>query len=208
TGISGQSARCSTTMSTSQFTIIDAIALPVKLLSFVAEEEIGYNTIRWEVAEEENIEKYILEYSTNGVVFGTVDEIAYNPANYNTYVSTHMANPNENAYYRLSTIDRDGNITVLSDVITISKNINSTLTIYPNPNNGTFTINFFSTKELQTEFTITDMFGKTVQTIQGYTKKGENVLPITLDADLANGFYHITFKYGTSSRTIRASILR
>lgn len=208
TGISGQSARCSTTLSTSQFTIVDAIALPVKLLSFEAEEDIGFNTIKWEVAEEENIDKYLLEYSTNGVVFGTVDEIRYNPANYNSYVSTHTANPNENAYYRLSTLDRNGNVTVLSDVITISKNINSTLSIYPNPNNGSFTVNFFSTKDMQTEFVITDMFGKTVQTIQTNAKKGENSLPIYLESDLANGFYQITFKYGTSSRTLRASILR
>lgn len=208
TGISGQSARCSTTMSTSQFTIVDAIALPVKLISFEAEEDIGFNTIKWVVAEEENIEKYILEYSNNGVVFGTVDEIAYNPANYNTYVSTHVANQNENAYYRLSTLDKNGNLTVLSDVITITKTINSTLTIFPNPNSGTFTVNFFSTKELLTDFVITDMFGKTVQTVQAFAKKGDNSIPFTLDSDLANGFYQITFKYGTSSRTIRASILR
>lgn len=208
TGISGQSARCSTTMSTSQFTIVDAIALPVKLISFEAEENVGFNTIKWEVAEEENIDKYILEYSTDGVVFGIVDEIAYSPANYNSYVSTHMANQNENAYYRLSTLDRNGNLTVLSDVITITKNINSTLTIYPNPNNGTFTVNFFSTKELMTDFVITDMFGKTVQTVQAYAKKGDNSIPFSLGSDLANGFYQITFKYGTSSRTIRASILR
>jgi hypothetical protein len=208
TGISGQSARCSTSMSTSQFTIIDAIALPVKLISFEAEEEVGYNTIRWEVTEEENIEKYLLEYSTNGDVFAIVDELVYDPNHDNVYVSAHYANQNEHAYYRISTVDKNGNITILSDVITITKNINSTFNISPNPSNGIFSVNFFSTKDLQTDFIITDMYGKTVQTVQAFATKGDNNIPFTLGNDLANGFYQITFKYGNSSRTLRASILR
>jgi hypothetical protein len=208
TGISGQSARCSTSMSTSQFTIVDAIALPVKLISFDAEEDIGFNTIKWEVAEEENIEKYLLEYSTNGDVFAIVDEMTYDPNHDNVYVSTHYANQNEHAYYRLSTVDKNGNITILSDVITITKNINSTFHIFPNPSNGTFSVNFFSTKDLQTDFIITDIYGKTVQTVQALARKGDNTIPFSLGNDLANGFYQINFKYGNSSRTLRASILR
>ncbi len=208
TGISGQSARCSTTVSTTTFTIIDAVALPVKLIAFTAEKEVGYNSIQWEVAEEENIDKYLLEYSPNGVAFGIVDEIKYNPSNGNNYISAHKADENSDAYYRLSIVDKNGNISVLSDVITISKNINTTFRVYPNPNTGTFTANFFSTKDVNTEFIITDMFGKKVYSTIAFATKGENSIPIMLDQNLENGIYNITYHYGTNSKTFRVSILR
>ncbi len=208
TGIGGQSAACASTMSSSQFTIIDAIALPVRLISFTAEREMGYNSIQWEVAEEDNTDKYLLEYSTNGAVFGIVDEIYYNPANGMNYMSTHRPVENENAYYRLSVVDKNGNTTILSKIITVTKNINTTFKVYPNPNNGIFTVNFFSTREMATEFTISDMLGKKVYNITLFAQKGENTIPVAIEQTLENGIYNMTYTYGSNTKTVRLTVLR
>jgi hypothetical protein len=208
TSINGQSAACVATVATSQFTIIDAISLPVKLISFTAEKEVGFNSINWTVAEEENIRKYIVEYSVNGNDFAPVGEVIYNPSNNFNYTYTHVTGDHLNISYRLKSEDLEGNISELGSPITLMKNINTTFSIYPNPNKGEFTATFFSPIETETELVVCDFVGKKVYSIFTHAYKGENSVPLKIDQPLETGIYYIMYTHGGMTRRVRINIVK
>ncbi len=208
TGINGQSAACVATVATSQFTIVDAISLPVKLISFTAQQEVGFNSINWIVADEDHVKKYILEYSLNGNDFFKAGELTYNPINNFNYLYTHHIGEHSYISYRLMVEDYDGNITELGSPITLSKNVNNIFSIYPNPNNGEFTATFLSQKEMEIELEIRDLVGKKISSIYTNAFKGENTVPLKLEQQLETGIYYILYYYEGVTRTIRINVVR
>jgi len=208
TGINGQSAACVATVATSQFTIIDAISLPVKLIAFEAEQEVGFNTIHWVVSDEDNISKYVLQFSHNGDDFTTITEIVYDPSNHFNYTYDHQVSDMANVSYKLMIVDREGNMTELGAPITLSKTIHTTFSIFPNPNKGQFTANFYSPREMDAEFTICDMVGKKIHSIQTHAIKGENSVPLKIEQELETGVYFILYTYGGVTKSIRINIVK
>jgi PKD repeat protein len=76
--------------------------------------------------------------------------------------------------------------------------------IYPNPSNGQFTVKFYKNVGL-TDITITNLLNKVVYTTQAETSGGKT-LDIDL-SDLAQGFYFIKLKTG-SSEEVRKIMIR
>jgi hypothetical protein len=208
TSINGQSAACVATVATSQFTIFDAVSLPVKLVSFSAQKEVGYNHISWTVTEEEHIRKYIIECSINGSDFKKVGEVLYNANNYMNYAFDHHISDQLSAAYRLRSEDIDGTISELGQPVLVSRSVNQALSIYPNPNNGEFTANFFSQKEMQTEFVVCDVVGKKLYNILIDVSKGENSIPLKLEQQLESGIYYILYTNNGITETIRVNVMR
>ncbi len=206
--INGQSAACVATVATSQFTIIDALALPVKLVSFNAEQEVGFNSINWTVAEEENIKKYILEYSVNGNDFMHLADVLYNPANNFNYSYTHVTGELPHISYRLKSEDHEGNVSELGSPVTLTKNINNTFSIYPNPNNGTFTANFFSPLDIKTQIDVCDVMGRKIHSFDVQAVKGENSFPLAIDQGLETGIYYILYTHKGATSRIRMNVVR
>ncbi|MBC7426029.1 MAG: T9SS type A sorting domain-containing protein, partial [Bacteroidia bacterium] len=205
--VGGQSAGCTNAITTAQFMIIDAVALPVTLIEFNAEEQSGYNYLNWVVAEEENVQKYIVEYGHNGKDFAVVAEISYDVTAGSSYFYNHLVAEDVVSYYRLSVADINGNITPLSQVKGVNQSIFSTFNIYPNPGKGAFTANFTSSKQLPVSFIVTDAFGKTAATLETLAVKGNNNIVFDLAGKLENGMYFVTYNYGTSKGTVKISII-
>jgi hypothetical protein len=208
TSINGQSAACVTAVVTSQFTIFDAVSLPVKLVSFSASKEVGFNHISWTVAEEEHIKKYIIECSINGNDFKRVGEVMYNAGNYMNYAFDHHINDQINASYRVMSEDIDGTVSELGQAVLVAKSLNHVFSIYPNPNNGAFTANFFSQKEMQSEFIVCDVVGKKINSILVDVVKGENSIPLRLEQQLETGVYYILYTNNGVTETIRVNVVR
>ncbi len=206
--ITGLSAACAATVGFAQFSILDITSLPVKLVDFSAEREVGFNTINWIVTEEDNVSKYILEYSVNGTDYMTVSEIVCDPSANFYYTFNHQVGALANVSYRLNVRDREGNVTVLGQPVTLTSNINTSLSVYPNPNKGIFAVNYFSSRSMETRFTITDIFGKEVYALDVFSHKGDNSLQFGSDLEFANGIYYLTYAYGDISKTIRINILK
>jgi hypothetical protein len=208
TGINGQSAACVATVATASFTIIDAVALPVKLIAFKAEKEVGFNQIAWTVAEEDNLRKYILEFSINGNDYYHLADIQYDPNNQLNYAYTHQIAEHANVSYRLKTEDFEGNISDLGDPVSLSRNINTTFSVFPNPNNGNFTANFYSQREMQTELILCDQVGKKISVVQVQAVKGDNSVSFDVEQPLPTGIYYIMYTYGEQTKSIRINIVR
>ena len=206
--INGLSAACATTVGSAGFSVIDVTALPVRLIDLRAEREVGYNAVYWTVAEEDNTAKYIVEYSTNGLDYIPAGELAYDPSADFRYVFNHSIGEFPEFSYRLKVKDREGNISNLGDPVTLSRTINNSLSIFPNPNRGVFTVNYFSGREMFTTFRMLDVYGKEVYSREVMSQKGENSFVMGTDFGLENGIYYLSYAYGENTRTVRVDILR
>ncbi|HEY8893828.1 MAG TPA: T9SS type A sorting domain-containing protein [Niastella sp.] len=121
-----------------------AVALPLTLTSFNG--LLNNNTVQlnWKSAQEENLDKYIVEKSGDAVNWQIMTTIkaAGNSTSTKEY---NVADPNAAPvnYYRLKQVDMNGNFTY-STVIRIRANSDKTgIKLYPNPaiNTATLTIN-------------------------------------------------------------------
>jgi hypothetical protein len=106
------------------------IVLPIKLISFTAQPQGSNVLLNWVVTDEVNVAAYSIEYSTNGISFtGTGSVTATNSRNYNFVHSAPVTGLN---YYRLKTIDHNGDISY-SEIRKVNFGKGSVVTVYPNP---------------------------------------------------------------------------
>jgi trimeric autotransporter adhesin len=106
--------------------------LPVKIVSFTAQPQGNQVLLRWEVADQTNINSYEVEYSTNVSRLTSFTSVAATNTLSTTYNAVH---PNPAAginYYRLKVIDKDGSVTY-SDVRKVNFGKIASVTLYPNP---------------------------------------------------------------------------
>jgi hypothetical protein len=109
----------------------DPVVLPLNLVSFTATKTNTNTKLNWETTNEEGINNYEVEQSTNGVSFAKVGTVvANNTRNTNRY-SYSTNNVATNVYYRLKIASNNGRAEY-SNVLLIKANTKE-ITIYPNP---------------------------------------------------------------------------
>ena len=161
--------------------------LPVTLLWFKGEHIKGRgNKLYWEVTDQVNVKEYQLQFSTDGVNFitiGTVAAKAYSSGNL-SYDYLHLDYKQGNNFYRLKSVDLDGNYKLSEIVlITIRQKENSVI-IYPNPVKDKIIVDYKGSST-QISYTVIDATGKLV-----LSNKVSVQNPITIPvANLASGNY-------------------
>lgn len=88
------------------------VVLPAEMISFsslcVGENEL----LQWETASENRVDYYELEYTTNGVVYYPIGKVQAvgNSTELNAYSLEFIPQDNIQKYFRIKTVDEDGNI--------------------------------------------------------------------------------------------------
>jgi hypothetical protein len=122
-----------------------ANALPVNLTEFKAQWRQHDAWLWWKVDMEENNDRFEIERSTDGVNFvkaGTVQSLG-NTNSPRRYEFTDRAASNIQSnilYYRLKQVDKDDRSTYSAIVILKRDQPGFTISVYPNPARGTFTL--------------------------------------------------------------------
>ncbi len=164
--------------------------LPVKLTSFSATKLLQGNLIAWKSAEEINLSKYILQYSSDGINF--IDFASINSTGSNTSYSfvDNTSRSSAITYYRLKSIDTDGR-TALSNILVIKndKILINNITATPGPFKKDFNITLQSNANRMVDFRIINMDGKTVKSIRQNVVKGTNIFLVENNSTLPSGVY-------------------
>ena len=174
--------------------------LPLDLLNFSLVPIQNDVLLKWNTSNEKDILTYKLERSTDGINYTSIVEI---PANKNggsyEFIDTEIEETNQLLYYRLSETNSWGETSIIkTNLIIRNESIESTIELYPNPNNKEeLTISFHSVLSLPNtiEISINDMLGNAVAN-ESIEFKSNN-LAIKIPIPLQAGMYSVVLKTTT-----------
>jgi hypothetical protein len=187
-----------------------AVALPVELLNFTAKAERNNVRLEWKTASEMNSAYFIIERSSDGVVFEAIDQPVKAAGNSNTLrLYAHFDQlplPGTN-YYRLKQVDFDGNFKLSAIQAVVSNAMAVRVTgISPNPvstQTENFDVNFnCGVSNLDVQLSLTNMLGQTVYDSKISMSQGFNKLSVPASTlGLQAGLYilKVTSDYQTIS---------
>jgi len=119
-----------------KFSVINLadIILPVKILNFRAFQKGNAVKIDWSSSNELNVDRYIVERSTNGINFSVLKPVkAFNNSNFSNYSIIDSFPVSGNNFYRLKIIDKNGRVNYTRVENVHINNKMPSITIYPNP---------------------------------------------------------------------------
>jgi hypothetical protein len=162
-----------------------SIFLPIQLIDFYATKNKSQNDIVWKVAQEENIQNYILEKSDNGIDFTELMTVAANnEIQTKTYSAIDDAPFNEITYYRLKTKENNGSIQI-HKIISIDENSKDwSYSHFQQANN--LVLEFKNTIPKNTSVEIFDLSGKQI-----LTSTINQTQTLINTEDISNGIYFV-----------------
>jgi len=148
--------------------------------------------LEWVTATEINNDFFTIERSRNGIDFETVGFVSgAGTVNQMQYYRLWDSNPIAGlSYYRLKQTDLDGTFEYFSPVSVYVKSDNQAeVVIYPNPNNGNFSI--YNPLEKETGFRVYDIRGRVVHS----STAGPSFVSMVNIDGVTPGLYTVVF-YG------------
>jgi hypothetical protein len=132
--------------------------LPVKLAMLHAKLTNDNNTqLKWQTAFEYNSAKFVVQRSTDKVKWSTRGEVksqGNSSTNTNYQFNDDVSGLNNTVYYRLVQVDLDGTNTTSKTVsVVISKALQISLQVYPNPATDKLTVSGFNGKAIVYDIT-------------------------------------------------------
>jgi 1,4-alpha-glucan branching enzyme len=180
-----------------------AVALPVTIVNFSGKEESIGNVLSWNVANELNLSHYELEKSTDGQNFSFVAKINADGRKNYSYTDDDVENSPVN-YYRLKSVDMDGNFNY-SGIVKI-KTKNATLwsaEVSPNPVSEKIYLKIESPAQDKATVIITDLSGRRLYKENISISDGNNSFEINKSANFSNGTYFISIFSTQQTKTIK-----
>ena len=183
-------------------------ALPLRLVDFTGTLVNKESHLSWNTADEVNMQRYIVEKSTDGIQYSYLDEKASKGNNLYTSSDYQVIDPfpfGGNNYYRLRMIATDGSFTYSNVVLIKAPQRPVTITkLFPNPATHQVTMMIAADKMQSIFITVSDPAGKKVLNQQLLLNAGMNEHTISLDA-LAAGLYfiHLSDNMGNITSVIK-----
>ena len=163
--------------------------LPVSWLYVKAVTNQGSALIQWATAAEKNTEKYIVEYSLDGMQFIEAGELlSKNSSGGSSYSFRHNTDNTGLHYYRIRQVDRDGKFNYSRVVQLFIGAGNNTVKVYPNPVKYVVHVQLQDGQFLN-QVVLLDQQGRIVRIIKGAALNNRPVI-IQMN-DLPPGFYTI-----------------
>ncbi|MGZ5190159.1 MAG: alkaline phosphatase D family protein [Flavisolibacter sp.] len=168
TGYRVTSAGVETQLSTFNFSRATGNPLPIKLKSFTAKAINEKVQLNWEVSEQTNCDKYIVEKSTDGINFTSLAEVNCKLSDKYTLIDDKTVTGNN--YYRLKMVETNGQYKYsdVSKVMIASKPMSLMILSVPTKSNVKFRLNNSPSSE-KAFYYVYDLTGK---------KRAEGILDI------------------------------
>jgi hypothetical protein len=191
------------------FAIPVAAALPVSLTDLSVSYNKGTSTVSWKTLQEINIEKYIIERSTDGVNFGEIGSVdSRNSLLVQQYLyADHTIPAGARAlYYRIRIIEWNNPLR-LSNVVAVKIADASQLNmiIAPNPASSNVQVKFSADKNGIASLKVYDAAGKIVLQQQAEVRTGNNSISLDNVTKLNEGVYVV--KLATENETYSSKLI-
>ena len=168
-------------------------ALPTDLIYFNGSYATGIASLNWEVTDNQNLQRFYVERSLDGVTFTRIDsvnasasdgEVSYS---YNDNVASLHT---QTITYRIILVFKTGDMKP-SAVVAISKPLEQSdgLVVYPNPASSQLTIAVNSDKEEQLSYVLISMQGQVLQTGSQTLTRGANSINVNGLQFVSSGAY-------------------
>jgi len=175
---------------------ISCTPLPVEIISFYGQEELGYNGLFWSTASEVNCSHFDIERSFDGVEFTKIGEakgggtiLQQTDYRFNDYNAGSGV-----TYYRLKQVDFNNEFKTTNVIAITQHNQLSELSVisaYPNPASDQFTIQILLPQEGVVDLQIMDLNGRIINHFENPCVAGINSIDIPV-ANYPKGMYFIT----------------
>jgi len=183
-------------------TLPEAGPVPVTLINFTGKNSGNSNQLSWKVANE-FLSYYELQRSIDGQRFTDIAQIKANGNNIYNYNDPVNATVSSLFYYRLKSVDKDGNFKY-SPVLKINRDLkNFVISVNPNPFKNRLVVNVQSLIQDKAMFMITDLNGKHLYKESRLLSSGSNVIELTEAARLAKGTYLLTVIASQKTQSIK-----
>jgi len=175
------------------FTVsVTGTALPLELKSFTGKVAASTNVLSWETLTEKNVQFHLVERSADGAAWSEIGR-KNGSANSSVAIKYTLEDraPLAKAYYRLRSVDFDGEENISNTVALSRKGDQSGITsVFPSPTKHNMTVQFNATREEQVLVQIMDMTGRQVLEQSRAVITGSNDLLLVLNT-LQAGIYTV-----------------
>ncbi len=168
--------------------------LPIKLKSFKAHVVEQGVLVEWSTASEINNDNFSIERSNDGMNYSEVGKVK-GAGNSTIILDYSLLDPNPYtgvSYYRLKQTDYDGKFEIFNPVSVRvdekSKDV-STIRVYPNPFENSFTAEFESAEAMDVRIQLLSLNAEVVATETIHAEAGKNSYHFTSPAELKTGIY-------------------
>jgi hypothetical protein len=183
-----------------QFQItVNAVLLAAKLVAFDGQKQEAHNQLTWQINQDEETQRFELQRSNDGQNFSTLAAISpyQNGRSQNNYSFIDQYVGFGIKYYRLLVISQDGS-REFSPLVALDRQPladANQVNVFPNPNNGRFTVEYNTQQAAPLRYEVKDMLGRTVYFGSRLMQTGSNHFDIDI-ADAPSATYIITLDLG------------
>jgi hypothetical protein len=187
--------------------------IPVVLSKFTGSMGNNFTVLlQWQTAQEQNSDVFVIERSTDGQTFSTIDQVpaAGNsplPRNYQYIDKAPPVTASGRTFYRLKQLDRDGKFSY-SAAVAVQLKAPSTLMETPVPNviakGDRVTARLIAAAPMPLQVMVTDATGRRMYAVTQQVMAGANVIQLPSTAFAGNsGLYYLTVQSGSFRQTER-----
>jgi hypothetical protein len=167
--------------------------------------------IKWEINDNELVEKFVMQYSTDNLVF---HELGILPVNQSSGITNYdFAFRNKNSdpviYFRLQVVGRDG-VSKFSRTISVKSSkqeITHLPVIFPNPASEEIWISLEASEKSRIMVSLSDISGRLIHGLEMPVIKGGNVLSLHNLVQLSPGIYLVKIK-ANDRETVHKLVLK
>ena len=182
-----------------------ATTLPIHLISFQGNMNKNNKvTLNWTIADNETVNSFEIERSTNGKDFTTVAVVfASEKIGTENYMFYETINANDKVMYRLKMIDKGHDVDYSKILVFSTKAITTDIKIIGNPVNDKLTFSYSSNTNQAVDVKVYDLAGKTLLSQKVNSAEGSNLLSLSLRSTFKAGMYVVAVSNGTDIQTTK-----
>lgn len=185
---------------------IQAVTLPVKLISFTGNRNQSQITLDWVTATEDRGDAFEIERSTDGFHFVRVAGVTGKGRGNNAY---HLNDTSAATalYYRIK-VNSAGGSSFYSKTILLKSNerAGNDIRLLTNPVTGSFPLQVNAEKAGRLTLVLSDLSGKTIQQQELSVQAGASQLQLNIPAGCSNGIYVLRAEMGAMKKTMRVML--